>query len=103
MAAAEQAARGDGAGPAGEGYAGLRTVIDMAWVQDLDMDVEGAMRRETNAAGLFTSRRYAEICSYDRRSFAPDVVEEMRVSHPVALLESGPANFRPGTPGTRCT
>ena len=70
-----------------EGYAGLRTVIDMAWVQDLDMDVEGVMRREKNAAGLFTSRRYAEICSYDRRSFAPDVVEEMRVSHPVALLE----------------
>ena len=70
-----------------EGYAGLRTVIDMAWVQDLDMDVESVMRREKNAAGLFISRRYAEICSYDRRSFAPDVVEEMRVSHPVALLE----------------
>ena len=70
-----------------EGYAGLRTVIDMAWVQDLDMDVQGMMRREKNAAGLFITRRYAEICSYDRRSFAPDVVEEMRVSHPVALLE----------------
>ena len=37
-----------------EGYAGLRTVIDMAWVQDLDMDAEGVMRREKNAAGLFT-------------------------------------------------
>jgi anti-anti-sigma regulatory factor len=70
-----------------EGYAGLRTFIDMAWVRDLGMDVEGVMRREKTAGGLFTSRRYAEICSYDRRRFPPAVVEEMRVSHPVALLE----------------
>ncbi len=70
-----------------EGYAGLRAFIDMAWVRDLGTDVEGVMRREKSAGGLFTSRRYAEICSYDRRSFAPAVVEEMRVSHPVALLE----------------
>jgi anti-anti-sigma regulatory factor len=70
-----------------EGYAGLRAFIDMAWVRDLGMDVEGVMRREKSAGGLFTSRRYAEICSYDRRSFAPAVAEEMRVSHPVALLE----------------
>jgi anti-anti-sigma regulatory factor len=70
-----------------EGYAGLRTFIDMAWVRDLGMDVEGVIRREKSAGGLFASRRYAEICSYDRRRFAPAVVEEMRVSHPVALLE----------------
>jgi hypothetical protein len=70
-----------------EGYAGLRAFIDMAWVRDLGMDVEGVMRREKSAGGLFTSQRYAEICSYDRRRFTPAVVEEMRVSHPVALLE----------------
>ncbi|MDQ2811927.1 MAG: MEDS domain-containing protein [Actinomycetota bacterium] len=70
-----------------EGYAGLRTFIDMAWVQDLGMDVEGVMRREESAGGLFTNQSYAEICSYDRRRFAPEVVEDMRVSHPVALLE----------------
>ena len=70
-----------------EGYAGLRAFIDMAWVRDLGMDVEGVMRREKSAGGLFAGQRYAEICSYDRRRFAPAVVEEMRVSHPVALLE----------------
>jgi anti-anti-sigma regulatory factor len=70
-----------------EGYAGLRAFIDMAWVRDLGTDVESVMRREKTAGGLFASQRYAEICSYDRRSFAPAVVEEMRVSHPVALLE----------------
>jgi hypothetical protein len=70
-----------------EGYAGLRTFIDMAWIRDLGMDVEGVMRREKTAGGLFASRRYAEICSYDRRNFAPAVVAEMRVRHPVALLE----------------
>lgn len=70
-----------------EGFAGLRTVIDMTWVQDLGMDVEGVMDREKHADSLFESRRYAEICTYDRRRFDPAVVEEMRVSHPVALLE----------------
>lgn len=70
-----------------EGYAGLRAFIDMAWVRDLGMDVDAVMRWEKTAGGLFTSRRYAEICSYDRRNFAPGVVEDMRVSHPVALLE----------------
>lgn len=85
-----------------QGFAGLRTVIDMAWVQDLGTDVEDVMRREKHADSLFGGRQYAEICTYDRRRFDPGVVEEMRVSHPVALLE------RPGdlqahhTPGELC-
>jgi anti-anti-sigma regulatory factor len=70
-----------------QGFAGLRTVIDMAWVGDLGMDVEGLMHLEKHADSLFQSRQYAEICAYDRRRFDPAVVEEMRVSHPVALLE----------------
>jgi hypothetical protein len=70
-----------------QGYAGLRTVIDMSWVKDLGVDVEDVMHREKHADSLFGSRRYAEICSYDRRRFDPDVVEEIRASHPVALLE----------------
>jgi anti-anti-sigma regulatory factor len=70
-----------------QGFAGLRTVIDMAWVQDLGTDVEDVMRREKHAGSLFATRRYAEICTYDRRCFEPGVVEEMRLSHPVALLE----------------
>jgi len=70
-----------------QGFAGLRTVIDMAWVADLGTDVEDVMHRETHADALFGSRRYAEICTYDRRCFDPEVVEEMRLSHPVALLE----------------
>lgn len=70
-----------------QGFAGLRTVTDMAWVKDLGADVEDVMRREKHADSLFGSRRYAEICTYDRRCFDPEVVEEIRVSHPVALLE----------------
>jgi hypothetical protein len=70
-----------------QGFAGLRTVIDMAWVQDLGVDVDDVMRREKHANALFGGRRYAEICTYDRRCFDPGVVEEMRLSHPVALLE----------------
>jgi anti-anti-sigma regulatory factor len=70
-----------------EGFAGLRAVMDMAWVQDLAIDVEGLMHREKHADSLFKSRQYAEICSYDRRQFDPAMVEEMRLSHPVALLE----------------
>jgi len=70
-----------------QGFAGLRTVIDMAWVRDLRMDVEGVMHREKNTGSLFDGNRYAEICTYDRRRFDSAVLEEMRVSHPVALLE----------------
>jgi anti-anti-sigma regulatory factor len=70
-----------------QGFEGLRAVIDMAWVQDLDMDVEGVMERAKNADALFEGGDYAEICTYDRRVFDPGVVEEMRASHPVALLE----------------
>jgi hypothetical protein len=70
-----------------EGFAGLRTVIDMAWVNDLGTVVEDVMYREKHADPLFDCGRYAEICTYDRRWFDPAVVEEMRVSHPVALLE----------------
>lgn len=70
-----------------EGFAGLRSIIDMAWVQDLAMDIEGVMHRETHAESLFEDRLYAEICTYDRRRFTPETVEAMRVGHPVALLE----------------
>ena len=70
-----------------QGYAGLRAVIDMAWVGHLGVDVEDMMHREKHAGALFGCRRYAEICTYDRRWFDPAVVEEMRLSHPVALLE----------------
>ena len=40
-----------------EGFAGLRAVIDMAWVQDLAIDVEGLMYREKHADSLFESRQ----------------------------------------------
>ncbi|WP_338673790.1 MEDS domain-containing protein [Streptomyces sp. SCSIO 30461] len=75
-----------------DGYGGLRSIIDMAWVDDLGMDVEGVMHRETHAESLFADRTYAEICTYDRRSFAEETVEAMRVGHPVALLEK-PGEF----------
>jgi hypothetical protein len=70
-----------------QGYGGLRTFVDMAWVQDFNADVEGVMRRETSVAELFAQRDYAEVCSYDGRSFTPEVVAAMRAGHPVALLE----------------
>ncbi|MFZ3566835.1 MEDS domain-containing protein [Streptomyces sp. BH097] len=70
-----------------EGYSGLRTVIDMGWVQDLGTDVTAVVHRETHADALFKNRRYAEICAYDRRRFAPAVIEAMRQGHPVSLVE----------------
>jgi anti-anti-sigma regulatory factor len=70
-----------------EGYGGLRAFVDMAWIQDFGADLEGVMRRETSAGSLFAERDYAEVCSYDLRAFAPEVIEAMRVGHPVTLLE----------------
>jgi anti-anti-sigma regulatory factor len=70
-----------------QGYTGLRAAIDMAWVHEWGLPVEGVIHRETHADALFARGQYAELCSYDRRSFAPEVIEAMRVGHPMVLLE----------------
>lgn len=69
-----------------EGYRGLRTYIDMHWVPDLSADVEVMMHRETHADHLFTERPYIEICAYDTRWFAPEVLTAMHQAHPTSLL-----------------
>ncbi|WP_368396702.1 MEDS domain-containing protein [Streptomyces sclerotialus] len=69
-----------------EGYRGLRTYIDMHWVPDLSADVDVMMHRETHADHLFTDRPYTEICAYDTRWFAPEVLEAMHHAHPTSLL-----------------
>jgi hypothetical protein len=70
-----------------EGYGGLRVFIDMRWAHDLDFAEESLMRWENGAHELFTRGDFAAICGYDRRAFAPDLVDAMRADHPVALLE----------------
>lgn len=70
-----------------QGHRGLRTFIDMHWVADLEADVEAMMYRESHAEHLFTGRPYTEICSYDERAFAPDVLAAMRRAHPRQLLD----------------
>ncbi|WP_236242685.1 MEDS domain-containing protein [Streptomyces sp. CC228A] len=69
-----------------EGYAGLRTYIDMGWVADLGADVEAMMDRERRAGHLFDSGFYSEICAYDRRRFDRPVLEAMCRAHPQHLL-----------------
>ena len=70
-----------------EGYGGLRVFIDMRWAHDLDFAEESLLRWENGAHELFTRGDFAAICGYDRRAFAPDLVDAMRADHPVALLE----------------
>jgi anti-anti-sigma regulatory factor len=59
----------------------------MRWTHDLHLDPEPMMAWETSAHELFASGECTAVCSYDRRAFAPEVVEAMRIAHPVALLE----------------
>ncbi|MBB5935371.1 MEDS domain-containing protein [Streptomyces zagrosensis] len=70
-----------------QGYTGFRAFIDMAWVRDLGADIAVMIRRETHSAHLFTGRPYSEICAYDRRWFAGDVLDHMAKSHPYQLLD----------------
>lgn len=70
-----------------EGFAGLRAFIDMRWVPALGTDVAAMAHRETHADGLFTGRRYTEICAYDRRRFGRAVLGAMERAHPRGLLE----------------
>ncbi|WP_031506964.1 MEDS domain-containing protein [Streptomyces megasporus] len=76
-----------------EGYAGLRVYVDMAWVWDLDVDIETVTHREAHAEHLFADGRYTEVCAYDRRRFDDEVLTAVRRLHPVDLLE------RPGDLG----
>lgn len=69
-----------------EGYAGFRAFIDMHWVSDVGVDTAAVMHRETNAGHLFANRAYTEVCAYDRRAFAPDVLTAMREAHPRDLI-----------------
>ncbi|MEB8339332.1 MEDS domain-containing protein [Streptomyces endophyticus] len=69
-----------------EGYRGLRTYIDMHWVGELNADVAVMMHRESHAHHLFTGRPYTEICAYDSRWFAPEVLTAMHEAHPCRLL-----------------
>lgn len=72
---------------ADEGFTGLRAFIDMRWVPDLNADVRVMMHRETHADALFEGRPYSEICAYDRRWFAREVLYAMDRAHPRSLVE----------------
>jgi MEDS: MEthanogen/methylotroph, DcmR Sensory domain len=69
------------------GFEGLRAFIDMAWVRAAGIDNQAVMDREVHADEVFADGRYAEVCSYDRRTFPVAVIDAMRAGHPVALLE----------------
>ncbi|MFB9392243.1 MEDS domain-containing protein [Streptomyces coeruleoprunus] len=69
-----------------EGYAGLRTYIDMGWVAALGADFDTMMDRERRAGHLFDSGFYSEICAYDRRRFPEPVLDAMCRAHPQNLL-----------------
>jgi hypothetical protein len=70
-----------------DGYRGLRLYVDMTWTHDLNVDAESMMAWESGAHDLFTAGDFAAVCGYDRRAFAPPVVETMWAGHPVALLD----------------
>ena len=69
-----------------QGYSAMRVYIDMAWIHDLGTDVGDVMHRERTSGHLFEGRRYSEVCAYDHRAFAPEVLHAMRRAHPVNLL-----------------
>lgn len=70
-----------------QGYTGYRAFIDMAWVRDLGADIAVVIHRETHADHLFTDRPYSEICAYDRRWFAGDVLRHLAQAHPYRLFD----------------
>ncbi|MFI8996601.1 MEDS domain-containing protein [Streptomyces sp. NPDC053542] len=74
-------------------FAGLRAYIDMRWIADLGADVEEVMAREENAAQLFATRVYSEVCAYDTSAFEPAVLDAMHAAHPHDLLD-GPGSLR---------
>ncbi|MFD7663040.1 MEDS domain-containing protein [Streptomyces sp. NPDC059788] len=75
-----------------EGYATVRSAIDMAWVASYGADIERVLWRESEGCHpLFADAHYTEICTYDETRFDDDVLGRAAVGHPTALLR------RPGT------
>ncbi|WP_344006706.1 MEDS domain-containing protein [Streptomyces thermocarboxydovorans] len=69
-----------------QGYTGLRTFTDMAWVQARAADIASMIHRETHTDHLFTDRPYSELCAYDRRWFPEGTLDFMCRAHPRNLL-----------------
>ncbi|MEU7255727.1 MEDS domain-containing protein [Streptomyces rimosus] len=75
-----------------DGYARVRSAIDMAWVAAFGADIEQVLWREREGCHyLFDDARYTEICTYDETRFSDEVLDRASAGHPTALLE------RPGS------
>jgi transcriptional regulator with XRE-family HTH domain len=64
------------------GEAWIRVVAEAAWADDADAEIAAWTRYESLVNLAFASSPTTIICTYDERSFAPDVVAEARTTHP---------------------
>jgi hypothetical protein len=71
---------------AGEGWAGLRVISDMAWALRLEPGTERLVIYETNVNRLVVDGRVMLICLYDRRQFDRDELHGVACSHTTSAL-----------------
>lgn len=66
-----------------DGYARVRSAIDMAWVAAFGADIEQVLWREREGCHyLFDDARYTEICTYDETRFSDEVLDRASAGHP---------------------
>ena len=68
------------------GFAGLRVTGEMTWALGSDTDPRHLIEYETLLNEYFPGSRALAICQYNRRRFAPEIVQDVLRTHPVAIL-----------------
>lgn len=68
-----------------DGYRALCVTIEMSWAVARLGEIDAVARYEREVERVFASGEVAGICQYDRRQFAPDVLERLVARHGFAV------------------
>jgi uncharacterized membrane protein/anti-anti-sigma regulatory factor len=64
-----------------DGYSALCATAEMSWALTRADEIDAVVRYEREVAGVFATADVAGLCQYDRRRFAPGVLERLVSVH----------------------
>jgi hypothetical protein len=69
-----------------DGFSGYRTTGEMTWALGTEVGCARLIEYEALLNTFYPTSRTAAICQYDRRRFAPSVLQDVLRTHPHAIL-----------------
>lgn len=64
-----------------DGYSALCVTTEMSWALEHPAELDAIERYERAVSRVFGAAHVAAVCQYDRRLFAPDVLERLTAAH----------------------